>query len=116
MQITVAHKVWDNNSICLDVYGKFIYMAQFSSNFPVENDNCWFLFLSFINTLMKLWKLLSCLSIFVLPRAILKIVSVNARVKKQLLIACRFFSALNKCSHHQHHYVMERFLLNISTE
>lgn len=38
MQITVAHEVWDNNSICLDVYGKFIYMAQFSANFPVEND------------------------------------------------------------------------------
>lgn len=38
MQITVAHEMWDNNSICLDVYGKFIYMAQFSANFPVEND------------------------------------------------------------------------------
>lgn len=38
MQITVAHEVWDNNSICLDVYGKFIYMAQFSANFPVENE------------------------------------------------------------------------------
>lgn len=38
MQITVAQEMWDNNSICLDVYGKFIYMAQFSANFPVEND------------------------------------------------------------------------------
>lgn len=46
MQITVAHKVWDN-SICLDVYGKFIYMAQFSANFPVEDDRYWFLLLFF---------------------------------------------------------------------
>ena len=38
MQINVAHEMWDNNSICLDVYGKFIYMAQFSANFPVENE------------------------------------------------------------------------------
>ena len=38
MQITVAYEVWDNNSICLDVYGKFIYMAQFSATFPVENE------------------------------------------------------------------------------
>lgn len=38
MQITGVREVWDNNSICLDVYGKFIYMALFSANFPVGND------------------------------------------------------------------------------
>lgn len=38
MQIAVVRELWDNNSICLGVYGKFIYMAQFSANFPVEND------------------------------------------------------------------------------
>lgn len=38
MQITVVQEMWDNNSICLDVCGKFIYVAQFSANFPLGND------------------------------------------------------------------------------
>lgn len=38
MQITVVHDLWNNNSICLDVYGKFIYMDQCSANLPVEID------------------------------------------------------------------------------
>lgn len=52
MQITVVHEVWDNNSMCLDVYGKFIYVAPFSAHFPVENNKCLVpLGLSFRNTL-----------------------------------------------------------------
>lgn len=39
MQITVAHEMWDNNSICLDVYGKFIlHGSSFLLIFPVENE------------------------------------------------------------------------------
>lgn len=74
MQITVAHEVWDNNSICLDVSGKFIYTAQFSANFPVENDKYWVPFAFLSEILDRNWKLLLCLALIALPRAILKTV------------------------------------------
>lgn len=67
--------MWDNNSIYLDVYGKFFffYMAQFSANSPVENNNYWFLLLKCIENSL-------CLSIFGMPKAIIKIVIVDEKI------------------------------------
>lgn len=111
MQITVAQEMWDNNSICLDVYGKFIYMAQFSANFPVENDKYLVPF-AFFFFLQKYCVAVFCLAVIVLPRAILKSMFVYM-MKMESLWGC--FICLQQNGWRLHHCVKQMSFLLLST-
>lgn len=115
MQITVAHEVWDNNSICWMFMVSLFTWLNFLLIFLWKTINTWFLCLCFGNTLLKLWKLLLCLAILALPRVAVKIVFVYIHGEERVVNCVWGFFALNKC-HHQHHYVVQKFLLwNILT-
>lgn len=96
MQITVVHEVWDNNSICLDVYGKFIYMAQFSANFSVKNDKYLFPLPFFQKYFIVIVKTGTLFCYHCLAKGDKDSICV-CMLKKGLFIVCEFFSAFNKC-------------------
>lgn len=90
MQITVVREAWDNNSICLDVYGKFIYMAQFSANFPVEKEKQFLVpfFQEYFMEIVKTGTLFCC---HCLAKGNSKGDICVYVVKKELIIVCGLF-------------------------
>lgn len=109
MQITVVHEVWDNNSICLDVYGKFIYMAQFSANFPVKNDKYLVPLPFFQKYFIVIVKTSTLFCYHCLAKGNKD--SICVYMLKKGLIVCGFFLPSTNGRCHKHHCIIQRFLL-----
>lgn len=93
----------------MDVYGKFIYMTQFSANFPVENDKCLVPLPLFQKYFIEIVQTVALSCYPCLPRAALKIVSVYIHGKERIVNCMWGFFALNECPH-QHHDVIQKLL------